>query len=419
MCRKSLVISFIIPYLILNSSAFCQTVTDIDGNIYQTITIGNQIWMAENLKVTHYRNGDAIPNVTNDTDWGATFLGALCNYNNLEGSKQLYGHLYNWYAVNDSRNIAPAGWHVPSDAEWQILEDYLGGSDVAGGKMKETGTAHWNSPNTGATNESGFSALPGGYRTYAGSYTQRGESANFWSSTNNGSSRTLFSNVVDVHYYIRDNRSGLSVRCVSDITLPVGLTSMSAYAKNHSVIITWITESEVNNLGFILERSEGDGIWIQVASYKTHDALKGQVNISNRTEYAFTDAHVESGKEYFYRLSDVSTTGKVIRHTPISVSLKTDEHPQVMKMENAYPNPFNPQTYISYKLAESADVKITIFEMLGRSVKGLYNGHQPAGSYHVYWNGTNATGIMVPSGCYVIRMETKDFSQIQKVTLMK
>jgi uncharacterized protein (TIGR02145 family) len=113
MSRKSLVTSFVTVYLILNSLAFCQTVTDIDGNVYQTVTIGNQIWMAENLKVTHYRNGDEIPNVTVQEDWKNLTTGAYCNYNNVA----VYGRLYNWLAVNDNRNIAPAGWHVPSDAE--------------------------------------------------------------------------------------------------------------------------------------------------------------------------------------------------------------------------------------------------------------------------------------------------------------
>ena len=149
------------------------TVTDIDGNTYQTVKIGDQWWMAENLKVTCYRNGDAIPNITDGTTWASLSTGAYCEYNNDINNVATYGRLYNWYAVTDSRNIAPAGWHVPSDAEWKQLEMYLGmsqseadatgwrGTDE-GGKLKEVGTMHWNSPNTGATNESGFTALPGG-----------------------------------------------------------------------------------------------------------------------------------------------------------------------------------------------------------------------------------------------------------------
>ena len=196
------------------------TVTDIDGNTYQTVKIGEQWWMAENLKVTHYRNGDAIPNVTNDTTWSDLTTSAYCNYNNNSSNATTYGRFYNWYAVNDSRNIAPTGWHVPSDAEWQTLVDYLGGD--AGGKMKETGTTHWNSPNTGATNESGFTALPGGCRfSIGGSFYDMGYYAFFWASTEYGTyyawSRVLFyysSSVYRKYYY--GKRDGFSVRCVRD-----------------------------------------------------------------------------------------------------------------------------------------------------------------------------------------------------------
>jgi uncharacterized protein (TIGR02145 family) len=199
------------------------TVTDIDGNVYKTIKIGNQWWMAENLKVTHYRNGDPIPNVADNSTWEGLSTGAYCNYNNDEGNVATYGRLYNWFAVVDSRNIAPAGWHVPTDAEWQTLVDYLGGSAIAGGKMKETSTTHWNSPNTGATNESGFTALPGGYCYYFdGTFFGMGYFAFFWSSTET----ETYSGYVLAHYLsyggtriVRDSyheRKGFSVRCVGD-----------------------------------------------------------------------------------------------------------------------------------------------------------------------------------------------------------
>jgi uncharacterized protein (TIGR02145 family) len=195
-------------------------VTDIDGNVYQTVTIGTQVWMAENLKVTHYRNGEAIPNITNATTWSGLTTGAYCEYNNDINNVATYGRLYNWYSAVDSRNIAPAGWHVPSDAEWQTLVDYLGGSSVAGGKMKEAGTTHWFSPNTGATNESGFSGLPGGYRVSSGTYYSIGYLAHFWSSTEYNSSSAWFrylyydgSEVARLYYNKRD---GFSVRCVRD-----------------------------------------------------------------------------------------------------------------------------------------------------------------------------------------------------------
>jgi uncharacterized protein (TIGR02145 family) len=198
------------------------TVTDIDGNIYQTIKIGNQWWMAENLKVTHYQNGDAMPEVIDNAAWEGLTTGAHCAYNNNINNVAIYGRLYNWYAVIDSRNIAPTGWHVPSDAEWETLVDYVGGTSE-GGKMKETGMAHWVSPNTGATNESGFSALPGGLRYYNGTYNDMGYYANFWSSTDylgsNAWYRGLTNDNPEIGYYYFDKRIGFSVRCVMDSTV--------------------------------------------------------------------------------------------------------------------------------------------------------------------------------------------------------
>ncbi|MCK4445714.1 MAG: hypothetical protein KAW56_01385 [Candidatus Marinimicrobia bacterium] len=207
-------------------------ITDIDGNVYKIVKIGNQWWMAENLKVTHYRNGDPIPHVTSNSTWEALNTGAYCNYDNDANNVTTYGRLYNWYAVNYSRNIAPEGWHVSSDAEWKTLEMYLGmsqsdadddgfrGTDE-GGKLKEAGTTHWQSPNTGATNESGFSALPGGYRHGwggSGAYYDMGGVASFWSPSTSFSEwyRTLQSNYSEVCRHENWRQCGFSVRCVRD-----------------------------------------------------------------------------------------------------------------------------------------------------------------------------------------------------------
>jgi uncharacterized protein (TIGR02145 family) len=196
------------------------TVTDVDGNAYKTIKIGNQVWMAENLKVTHYRNGDTIPYVTVDSDWFNLSTGAYCNYNHDANNVATFGRLYNWYAVDDSRIIAPAGWHVPSDAEWQTLVDYLDGSYYAGGKLKETGVTHWQSPNYGATNESGFSALPGGYRSSIGIFKYIGEYAWFWSTSKSESGyawpRYLHKDNIQVSRDSAGMHYGFSVRCVKD-----------------------------------------------------------------------------------------------------------------------------------------------------------------------------------------------------------
>jgi len=136
-------------------------VKDIDGNVYHTVTIGTQVWMVENLKVTHYRNGDSIPNVTNNFQWNNILTGAYRDYDDKPSNNITYGRLYNFYTIIDSRQLCPAGWHVPTDAEWRILRELFGGIN-AGGSLKEAGTDHWLNPNTGATNVSGFTALPGG-----------------------------------------------------------------------------------------------------------------------------------------------------------------------------------------------------------------------------------------------------------------
>jgi hypothetical protein len=203
---------------------------------------------------------------------------------------------------------------------------------------------------------------------------------------------------------------------VFDASLPVSLVSFSARAEGQTVVLEWITESETDNLGFILERSE-ENVWTQIASYQTHDELKGQGNTSSRTEYTFRDNTVESGKEYAYRLSDVSTQGEITVYA--SLSVKMDKLPETTEMKNAYPNPFNPQTYIAYNLSEDTDVSITVFDILGRQVRTIFNGRQLAGSYHVYWNATDETGNKVPSGGYIIQMKTEKTRQTQKVLLMK
>ncbi|MDF1546839.1 MAG: fibrobacter succinogenes major paralogous domain-containing protein [Bacteroidales bacterium] len=203
------------------------TVTDADGNVYKTVKIGTQTWMAENLKTTKYRNGDAIPEVTEDDEWMYLFTGAYCNCYNDVNNVTLYGRLYNWYAVTDSRNIAPAGWHVPSEEEWKILSDFLGGEDIAGGKLKSTGNTEdgnglWFSPNTGASDEFGFKALPGSCRdSELGKFLGfLGDVGYWWASTSysNGqaySRRTVFHSSV-LEKKIMYKQSGFSLRCVKD-----------------------------------------------------------------------------------------------------------------------------------------------------------------------------------------------------------
>lgn len=204
---------------VFNSSVTYGTLTDQDGNVYKTVTIGTQTWMAENLRTTSYNDGTSISNVTGATEWGNLTTGAYCNYNNTTNTDTIatYGRLYNWYAVNTGK-LAPKGWHVPTDTEWTTLTDYLGGESIAGGKLKETGTTHWISPNTSATNESGFTALPCGYRSSNGTFN--GIDGYWWSSTEGSTvdayERNVFYDDIGVFSYYFNKGSGSSVRCVRD-----------------------------------------------------------------------------------------------------------------------------------------------------------------------------------------------------------
>ena len=199
------------------------TVTDIDGNIYHIVTIGTQVWMVENLKTTKYNDGTPIPNITDNTTWyGRYSAAAYCWYNNdLATYKPAYGALYNWSAVNTGK-LAPQGWHVPTDLEWSTLTSYLGGEAIAGGKLKEIGKTYWVNFNIGATNETGFSGLPGGNRNGDGTFTGIGNGGLFWSSTWDaisskiwyrellGQNAAVLRNSLDLRIF------GLSVRCVKD-----------------------------------------------------------------------------------------------------------------------------------------------------------------------------------------------------------
>ena len=156
------------------------SVADVDGNVYKTIAIGQQTWFAENLRTTKYNDGTAIPKVTDNTTWSYLTSGAYCYYNNDETNKNTHGALYNWHTVNTEK-LCPVGWHVPTINEWKLLTDFMGSG--SGGKLKEAGTGHWIRANSNATNESGFSALPGGIRMYNGEFNNLNIYGFWWSST--------------------------------------------------------------------------------------------------------------------------------------------------------------------------------------------------------------------------------------------
>jgi uncharacterized protein (TIGR02145 family) len=223
------------------------TVSDIDGNAYQTIKIGDQWWMAENLKVLRYRNGDTILFIESDTEWRNTQSGGYTIYppngytiiwpepdpnskvRGIDSNTDMvshYGLLYNWYAVDETRGLCPEGWSVPSETEWSALENILGGRIAAQGKMKSIRVVpdhhpRWERPNDGATNESGFSGLPGGYRYSDGQYASLGFVGSWWSSTDYRMNWAYFRDLSrrigeEQRYYYDHKNSGFSVRCIKN-----------------------------------------------------------------------------------------------------------------------------------------------------------------------------------------------------------
>jgi len=209
------------------------TITDVDGNVYQTVAIEDQIWMAENLKTTRYADGTAIPLKESASGWDSIGFTdrAYCWYENDASNGETYGALYTWIAATDSttssnaipsdvQGVCPDGWHLPSDGEWSILIDYLGGESVAGGKLKETGMTHWLNYNEGATNESGFTALPGGTRLNDGRFGKMGSGGYWWTSTEGDTYLAWYLFLGDRHAEVRKynvfKNSSFSVRCVKD-----------------------------------------------------------------------------------------------------------------------------------------------------------------------------------------------------------
>lgn len=195
-------------------------VIDQDGNNYKTITIGSQIWMAENLRTTKYNDGTAIPLVTDKRAWRILATPAYCWYNNDTTYKNLYGALYNGYAVSTNK-LCPEGWHISADAEWTTLIQILEGEKIAGGKLKESGIIHWGEPNFGATNESGFTALPGGTRYTNGLFFTLRKIGYWWTFTGlnvyyNGWYRSMSSTNRAVTRNYTDFTNGFSVRCIKD-----------------------------------------------------------------------------------------------------------------------------------------------------------------------------------------------------------
>lgn len=195
-------------------------IMDFDGNKYLTVNLGSQQWMSENLRATHYQNGDPLELVSDHSLWPNLKSGAYCDYNNDSSEIDKFGRLYNWYIIMDEHEICPVGWHVPTDSDWLQLEEFLGDKKTAGGKLKESGTENWKAPNLKATNEYRFGALPAGFRHQSGNYYLKGKNACFWTSTETDSTsawyRDLDSDDAEIGKLNNFKSSGLSIRCVRD-----------------------------------------------------------------------------------------------------------------------------------------------------------------------------------------------------------
>jgi len=216
-----------LSYLFISTiSIHAQTVTDVDGNTYNTISIGNQIWLTENLKVTKYNDQVPISLVLDDASWSTQTEPAYCYYEGDIANASIYGNLYNWHVVNNAKNVCPLGYYVPSIADWEELITFVGGNAVAGGKLKEMGLEHWSDPNTGADNSSSFTLLPSGWRANNnGLYENLSYMAYVWSST---SIDAQSSSIILVGYdspacYTSDSHilTGLPIRCLKDETASI------------------------------------------------------------------------------------------------------------------------------------------------------------------------------------------------------
>ncbi len=301
--------------ILINGLALSQTVTDYDGNVYNTVTIGSQTWFKENLKSLHYYDGSEIPDVA--------------AYNNRDSLAEIYGLLYTWdAAMNGSaeqgtQGVCPCEWHVPTDEEWTILENYLGGFSVAGGKMKEAGSEHWLLPNTGATNSSGFSGLPAG--EYDGYYNPHifqllGTHAVFWTSTQISQTKAR------ERYLSYDNAAS------------------SVYD------------------------------WFKVMKYSIR-CIKDTVTVDIENERELIDQY---------------------------------------NLFQNYPNPFNPSTHIHFIIPQTGFVTLTVYDVLGNEVKILVHEMKSAGKYEIEFEGTK-----LPSGVYVYRLSSNDFSMSKKMILIR
>ena len=402
--------------------------SDIDGNIYPTVQIGTQLWLQKNVSVSKYKNGDIIPQITDPSQWASLTSGAWCWYNNDSATYgATYGKLYNWYAARDPRGLAPEGWHVPTDMEWMTLTDFLGGAVVAGGKMKEGGTIHWNSPNTGATNESGFSGLPGPARLNNGQLDDIGSLGSWWSSTESGSttawSRYLHSSSSSMYGSENTKEDGFSVRFMknSPITLlwSTGDTTNSINVTPNETTTYYCTVSNdisscmdsvtvtVNALP-IIPTINWNGTELSIPS--TGIGYQWQLNnslIVNATNDAYKPTEIGN---YKIEITDVNGCKNVsdsfmLVVTALNPSIETS----IDHIAKIIPNPASTNVMLYFKQKPTKTLTVKLLSLNGQLLKQLTTNSQT----------TNISLSEIISGNYIIKIIGKDYNQAQKLLITK
>ncbi|NQT25298.1 T9SS type A sorting domain-containing protein [candidate division KSB1 bacterium] len=322
-----------------------------------------------------------------------------------------------WGGTLNSVTLTLGGTYDPTDLESAPFQLYAAESN----NFASAGTLGVAQADPGSGGDLTFSGLSYSIVSWATNY--------FWVTADIAASATADDNMnatIDVAGDLSISGGALNgsstygqLNAGDDASLPVELSSLSAESVAGGVLVQWTTESEVNNLGFVLERAipESPLQWKEIASYQIHSELQGQGNTSSKTEYQFTDENVKPGETYSYRLSDVNTKGDVNILDVVTIAL--DNLPEETALEPPFPNPFNPQTKISYQLAESGRVEIVVYDMLGRKVSTLLNMEQGAGSYNIYWHGKDDFGQQASTGTYILRLIAGEVVQSQKVLLMR
>lgn len=372
MSKKALFILAVVIFLIdpsLKAQFSCgDIVYDVDGNAYPTVLIGSQCWFAKNLRTTSYNDGTTITRVTNDTDWSNASSGAYCwAHWDSTAYADVYGALYNWYTVETGK-MCPTGWHVPSDAEWYTMENFVDatinnpasigyrGTD-AGKKLKAT--SGWMSGGNG-TDDYGFAAMPGGSKPVLSGWNSPGNYVYIWTSTANGSEAWLRNFVSWDARSRRDDqphKAGFSVRCVAPNTLPVGLLYFDANCKNNEIHFHWATASEINNEAFIIEKTADTKNWMEIAR------ISGAGNANAIINYEYTYTINNPQQESYYRLSQVDYNGTTKKFNSLSIDCAKQQN----TIPEIYPNPFSNHIYVNTE-TNKQEISITIYNIYGAIV---------------------------------------------------